>query len=817
MFKNELKIATRFLLKFKTYSFINILSLALGLACCILILLFVQHEWSYDRFHDKGERLFRLITVQKAPDGSLKKVAIQPFPIRDVLLQEYPEIEHVARFIGEPRAIVRYNEHIFEEYLWFSDSDVLQMFTFPLIAGNPRTAMQNPNALVISQTVAKKYFGTENPLGKTVTIRMSEQNYEFAVTGVMADIPENSSIRFDFLIPFSGYPHLKSPHFVANWNSSQTRVYVALAENADAADLENKFPALVDKHLGERVTHSQRDGSLSQDSDAWQLRLQPLRDVHSTTDIRWGMQPASNPTYSYILVAIALLVLAIACINFTSLAIGRSAARAREVGVRKVLGANRLRLIRQFWSEAILLTFISLILAIGLAELFLPVFNNLVGKKMVLFAAGNVQIWLGLLGLLMGVGLLAGSYPALVLSGFRPVQALKNTPSIFESKAGTRHRLRQGLVIAQYALSVLFIVATFVIYEQLQFIHNKDLGFDKKAVLAIKAFSRDQESIQVLERFRNALQNQPEVLEISGCTITFGRGWSRQRWTSERKLRQVYDFRIEQNFARTVGLQLVEGRFFSKEFPGDVTGAVVVNEALVRAFGWQEPVIGRTLENWGKNVTGADRDPTVIGVVKDYHFSSLHDAIEPAVLHLSPDWPIIHILARIDPQNIAGALAVLKQTWFEVHPIAPFEYTFIDEDINNQYLAEQRWGQILLYSAIFAIVIASMGLFGLTLLNIRQRTKEIGVRKVLGATVASVTALLSKDFVKLVLLANVIAWPVAWFAMNEWLENFAYRVEIGWWVFALAGALALLIALLTVSTQAIRAALANPVEALRCE
>ncbi|MFQ5606247.1 MAG: ABC transporter permease, partial [bacterium] len=740
MFKNELKIAIRFLLKFKTYSFINILSLAVGLACCTLILLFVQHEWSYDDFHENGDCIFRLNTVQKAPDGSLKKVAIQPFPIRKALLQEYVEIEHVARFIGEPRAIVRSGGQPFEEYIWFSDPDVLQMFSFPLIAGDPRTAMQNPNALVISQSVAKKYFpksgssiGAEDPLGKTVTIRMNEQDYVFAVTGVMANIPDNSSIRFDFLIPFAGYPRVKSPHFAANWNSSQTRVYVALAENVDAAMLEGKFPALVKKYLGERVASNQREGSLIQGDDAWRLQLQPLRAVHTTPGIRWGMQPTGNPTYSWILVAIALLVLAIACINFTSLAVGRSSARAREVGMRKVLGANRLRLIKQFWSEAALLTLISLFFALVLAELFLPVFNDLVGKKLALFAGSDWHIWLGLFGLLIAVGLLAGSYPALVLSGFQPVQALKNTATVSETKTGRRHWLRQGLVVAQYAVSMLFIVATFVIYRQLQFIDSKDLGFDKEAVLAIKAYSRDQESVRLLERYRNALKNHPEILEVSGCTNSFGQGWSRQRWISEGKLRQVYDFRVDPNFAKTVGLHLKEGRFFSEEFPGDETGAVVVNEALVREFGWQEPVVGRKLENWGKDVVGTASDPAVIGVVKDYHFNSLHETIEPAALHISPDWPIIHILARIDPKNIAGAIAVLQQTWQDVHPDAPFEYTFIDEDINKQYLAEQRWSQILLYSAVFAIVIASMGLFGLALLNIRQRTKEIGIRKVLGA------------------------------------------------------------------------------------
>ncbi|MFQ5630458.1 MAG: ABC transporter permease [bacterium] len=817
MSKNELKIAIRFLLKFKTYSLINILSLAVGLACCILILLFVQHEWSYDRFHENGERIYRLITAQKAPDGNLKKVAIQPFPMRDALLQEYSEIEHVARFIGEPRAIVRYSEHTFEEYIWFSDADVLHMFTFPLIAGNANTVLQNPNALVISQSIAKKYFGGENPLGKSITIRMSEQNYEFAVTGVIADIPDNSSIRFDFLIPFTGYPRLKNPHFAANWNSSQTRLFVALAKNANADDLESKLPALVKKYLGERVASNQREGSLSQDEDAWQLLLQPLKDVHTTPEIRWGTQPTGNPLYSYILIAIALLVLVIACINFTSLAVGRSAARAREVGMRKVLGANRLRLIKQFWSEAILLTLLALILGIGVAELFLPTFNSLVGKNLTLFAAGNWQAWTGLFGLLMAVGLVAGSYPALVLSGFHPVQALKNMPSISESKTGTRNRLRQSLVVVQYALSVLFVVVTLVMYDQLHYINNKDLGFDKEAVLAINAYSRDQESVQLLDRYRNALKNHSQVLEVSGCTISFGQGWSRQRWISEEKLRQVYDFRVDHNFAKTVGLQLVEGRFFSNDLPGDVTNAVVVNEALVREYGWQEPIVGRTLDGWGTNIVGADHDPVVIGVVKDYHFSSLHEAIQPEVLHLSSDWPIIHILVRIDPQNIAGAIAVLRQTWHDVHPNAPFEYTFIDEDINNQYLAEQRWSKLLLYSAIFAIVIASMGLFGLALLNIRQRTKEIGIRKVLGATIPNVTALLSKDFVKLVLLASRFACPVAWIAMNKWLQNFAYRIEIGWWVFALAGGLAFIIALVTVSTQAIRAALANPVESLRYE
>ena len=816
MLKNYLKVALRNLLRQRTYSFINVFGLGIGLACCVLIVLFIQHEWSYDRFHENRDRIYRVNTIRKEPGGAYDKNARQPVPMRDALLQEFAEVEYAVRFINMSRVIVQYREKTFGETIHYGDEGLFQMFTFPLVAGDAETAFESPNAIVISQTVARKYFGEDDPLGQIFSLTISEARYHHTVTAVMADIPENSSVRFDFVIPIRGYPNYDSPHFFNNWNSSRLCLFVQLREGAPPAELEAKFPPFVNKHLGAHIAVGRKDGTLSQDKDAWQIGLQPLLDIHLNPWIRWGMEETTDPRHLHILLGIAFLVLLIASINFMTLAIGRSAGRAREVGVRQVLGAMRSQLMKQFWSEALLLALLSLLLAVMLAELFLPAFNDLIGRNLTIDFAAHLNNWLVLVGLLALVALMAGFYPALVLSRFRPVEVLK-AQKLVNRIGGYRGGLRKALVVAQYTLSILFIICTIIMFEQMDFIRNKDLGFNQEMVVAIPTYSRDLESVQLLNRFRQALQPYPEVVSISGGTFSFNRGWSLVGWAADGKQVNAYEVRVDANYLATMQMTLREGRFFSPEISSDVDDAVVVNERLVKEFGLSYPVVGRPLEGWGAGVSGNKADPIIVGVARDYHFNSLREAIYPMVLHMTPDWPIRYILVRLSPEDVAGTLSLLEAAWQNAHPNAPFEYSFIDDDIERQYSAELRWGKILTYSSVFAILIASMGLFGLALLSATQRTKEIGIRKVLGATVGGIVGLLSQDFVKLVAVANLIAWPVAWIGMSRWLQGFAYRIDLSWSMFVSAGALAVLIALLTVGALAVKAALANPVESLRYE
>jgi putative ABC transport system permease protein len=808
MFKNYLKVAVRSLLRQKAYSFINIFGLAVGLACCILIFLFVQHEWSYDTFHRNAGTIFRVVQAEKNVAGERTLSAYQPLPLAPALHDEFPAIIRAVRFITSGNVIVKYGETSFSENVLFADSPMFAMFTFPLLQGNPATVLQNPNAIVLSEKMAQKYFGDAEPLSQRLALNFGNQFEDFIVTGVAQNAPDNSSIRFDFVLPYIKYPAYESA--LTRWNSNRTSTFIQLADKNQATALEKQFPSFVEKYFGALIQAAQNDGELSKDADALQLRLQPLTDIHLNPNFVNSLEPTSNPVYSYILAGIAVLVLLIACCNFMILAVGRSTSRAREVGVRKVVGAARVQLLRQFFGEALLLNFLALLLGIGLAELFLPEFNQLAGKSLAISYGGNWAFLLAMLALMLLVGLAAGSYPAIFLSRFQPVTVLKD-----DMARGGKNRLTHALVVIQYVLSIFLITGTLVMMKQLDFLKSKKLGYNEENVVAIRTFTGwNNEGARLLEVFRNALADRSEIRNVAGTIYSFTRGSSEEGFKSEGVEHSAYVYRVDENYLATLGMELIAGRNFSKDFPSDSSNAVIVNEALVKDFGWDE-AIGRKITGF-RNVQGL-AEPTVIGVVKNFHFLSLHNEIAPVILHVNPNWPIRYILVKIANVEVPQTLALLRDTWHRVSPNAPFEFYFLDEDVENQYRAEARWGKIVGYASVLAIFIACLGLFGLATLTTAKRIKEIGIRKVLGASVVRIAGLLSKDFVKLVLLANLVAWPIAWYAMNKWLQNFAYRTALGWWIFALAGGLALLIALLTVSTQAIRAALANPVEALRYE
>ena len=788
MLKNYFKTALRNLLKYKNHSLINILGLATGIACCTLILLFVRHELSYDTFHAQKNQIYRAFCQFKAGEREYTTLNF-PMPFGPALSAEIPDIAATVRFQNRT-AVVRYQENLVREEVLFSDPAILQVFSFPLLAGDPANALQSSGAIVISRAMAQKYFGGEDPLGKQISLRLSEQELPFFVSGVAENIPENSSIKFDFLAPYDRLVDLSEGARVRaqDWSSFNSVTFVLLHENSKPADLETKFAAFTKKYFADPTT----------------IFLQPLTDIHLNPELgSGGLEPVSDPKYSYILAGIALMVLLIACINFMTITLGRSSSRSREVGMRKVLGAQRLQLVKQFWSEAMLMSLFALILGIALAEFFLPAFNRLTEKNLSLNFTSDGLTALGLLGLMLFTGLVAGSYPALLLSKYQPVEVFKGN-----LRLGGAAAFGKWLVILQFSLSIFLIVSTMIMTQQKRYLMAKNLGFNDDQVIIIPTI-REEEGEKLLNLFRSQMASHQNVLNLSGAGFSINRGSHQVSASFQEQNIRTNEFRVEYDYLATMGIELLQGRNFSKAHQTDPTEAAIVNEALVKEFGWEQPV--------GKTFKFRGRDLNVIGVVKDYHFESLRSKIAPVVLHLDPDTPLRYLLAQIPSHDMPATISMLQSTWKTIAPDLPFEYYFLDNDVAEQYRAEQRWGNIVTYSSVFAIVIAGLGLFGLSALSVARRTKEIGIRKVLGASVASVVSLLSKQFTKLVLMANVIAWPIAYFAINAWLQNFAYRIGIGWWMFALAGGIALIIALLTVSTQAIKAALTNPVEALRYE
>ncbi len=805
MFKNYLKIALRNLRRYKAHAAINIAGLAVGIACCLLIFLFVRHELAYDRFHENADHLYRLHKLEKRTDGE-RSLASLPPPLASALTEEFPEIEQAVRLFlpfNEATKLIHHGENRLEEKVHFADANFFTVFTFPLLKGNPATALQDPNAVVVSEGLAAALFGNEDPIGQHLSIRIGGNDQDFLVTGVAKRPPENSSLKFNLLL---NYQKVKDElrgfygeNVLASWNNF-TEIYVQLSEKAQASIVQSQLPSLVEKYRGNLV----QSWRLTNAPDAFQLRLQPLTGVHLNPTIQGGIVPTSNPAYSYILSGIALLLLILACVNFTTLAIGRSMSRGREVGMRKVLGAVRLQLMKQFWGETLLMSFLALLLGLGLAELLLPVFNELSGKNLSLSQLNNWMTLASLAGLLLLTGLAAGSYPAAVLSGFHPVEVLKGT-----LKISGKNRLTQSLVVIQFVLCIGLLISTLVMFRQLDFMRTKDLGFDKEQVVVIPTHTQDEVGASLLAIYKNALASHPRILSVSGADGLFAKtSLSLSVHTSDKNF-NVFTYRVDEDYLQTLGIELAEGRNFSREITTDAENAVLVNESLVKALGWDDAV--------GKEVPIGFPSKTVIGVVKDYHFEALHHEIQPMLLNVNPARPIHYILVRISAGEISATLEALKEMWQKIAPNSPFAYSFLDEEVDRHYKAEERWGKIVNHASVLGVLISCLGLFGLTAVAVTKRTKEIGIRKVMGASAARIVVLVSKEFLLLVLIAFVVAAPAAYFAMSRWLQNFAYRIDISWWLFAFAGGLALIIALLTVSTQAIRAALANPVEALRYE
>ncbi len=800
MFKNYLKLAIRNLLKDKTYSFINIIGLAIGIATAFMILLYVYHEMTYDTFHRNAQHIYRITTSTTSGNGTMH-TARTPNAMAPALRNDYPGIVNAVRVdVYEARLLL--NGLPFKERLCYADPAIFDMFSFSLLRGNPATALQDRNAIVISEEIAQRCFGKEDPMGKTLCLDTGET---VTVTGILREIPERSSIKFKILRPYAAGNYDDSLHGGEAFHRYNVRTYVQLSENFPPSELEKQFPRFVEKYL---PAHQKSRN---------QFHLQKLTDIHLHSHLLDELEPGSNVTYSYILLGIAAFILFIACVNFMNLSTARFARRAKEIGMRKVLGAARAQLVKQFLGEAILLCSIAMVFGLALAEIVRPIFNDLVGKELELFPAGSpLPALFSFLALALAMGILSGVYPAFFQSSFPTLELLKENVR----PARSNLTLRRLLVVLQFSLSIILIIGVGILFQQLDFMRDYDLGFEQEHVVVVPidlfGHKEPKQASGIAGAIRDELSQCTGVISVSLCEEIPGHDAPRLLgfdWKGKDYL-PIKQFSVDENYFATLGMEFVEGRNFSEEFGADVSGdAVILNEAAAKVMGWQS-AIGKEM----KFLRSEDR-VKVIGVVKDYHFQSLHYAIEPLVFFFRTKSSPYHryLAVRINPRDIPSTLDRLKKKWRAVVPNRPFDYFFLDDEFNRNYQTEELWSKIITCAALLTVFIACLGVFGLTAHTVTQRTKEIGIRKVLGATVANILSLLSQDFVKLVLLANLIALPIAYFAMNRWLQNFAYRIEISWWVFVLAGGLALLIALLTVSTQALKAALANPVESLRYE
>jgi len=774
MFQNYLKIAVRNIKKHKAFSFINIAGLALGMACCILILLWVQDELSFDKFHKNAKNLYRLTTSDGEGTGSSS-----PWALANTLKKDFPEFSKGTRFITRTYNI-KYKEKKFYETAAMVDEDFLAMFTFPFIKGNPKTALANINSVLLTEETAFKFFGNEDPLGKTITLSNS---IDFTVTGLLENVPSNSHMQFDLLVR----PELIVGENRMNGWSFDGPSYVLLKEGVNVKEVENKIAGTIKKY-DKRFNLNLTSG------------LQPFNDIYL-----YALNGTHPIVYIYIFSAIAFIVLLIACINFMNLTTAKSSQRAKEIGMRKVIGAQRGDIIKQFFGESILLAFLALVIAVVSVYLFLPVFNEIAEKELSLNFINNSEIVTGLFLIALFTGVISGTYPALYLSSFRPVQVLKNTVL----KGSGRHTFRKVLIIFQFSAAVILIISTSVILKQMHYIRTKDMGFKRDHILRV---TLDETLIQKYETVKKELLSEKDIFQVSAANnIPLSINSFNPFWWEGRPLEdyQTMNFVcVDFDYFEMFGMKMKYGRTFSKEFQSD-SANYIINEAALKLTKFENP-IGKKFAMW-------KTEGEIIGVVQDFNSNSLHEEIGPIAFMIYENSYKNNLFVKVNSQNIPAAIEHLEKTLSGFSPNFIFEYNFLDEDFNEQYKSEERLADLLKYFSFLAIFISCLGLLGLASFIAEQKRKEIAIRKVLGANVTSIVADLSKDFVKLILAANVIAAPIAYYFMNGWIEGFAFHTNIGWEIFLLAGVTALSIALLTTGFQAIKAANKNPVDNLKCE
>jgi putative ABC transport system permease protein len=796
MLKNYLKTALRNLGRNKLFSFINIAGLSVGLSCCILILLYAKDEVSFDRFHANKDQIYQLTCDRIEKDHTHHQFAIAAMVQGPAFKREIPEIKESVR-VNERSLIIKKGSELFNDDVTWVDDNFFSVFSFPLISGNHSSVLAGYNSVVLTGISAKKYFGNADPVGKSLQIEVNGQFETFIVSGIVKSAPMNSSIRFNILLPFK---HLETVSPDNGWMWVSFPTYFLLQPNANIPAVEAKMAQVYKTQAKEEISMNHLAGY----NNRFVWGLQPFTNMHLNTKYE-DVPRGGDPVYSYILTAIAVFILLIACINFINLTIAQSLKRGKEIGIRKVLGSLRIQLVKQFLGESLILCFISFILAIILSQLLLPVFNELSQKKLSLNYLFDYKLLGGFILLFLVTGFVAGFYPALVLSGFNPVQVLYNRRS-----KGRKNYLARTLVIIQFSLATFLIISTFFIYSQFKYLTTADLGYDDKNLLEFDV-SKAVMNKPLMDMLKTEFSKVPGVEEVAfrnigkfgGRTIAGGK-----------ELFANYDH-VNENYLSVLRAKVLAGRSFSKDLPTDKDNAVLINESFAKAAGLTNP-IGETIDymdlpGWGT------RKVIVIGLVKDFHFSSLKEAIIPQVFTEEPSLPLGLFVARISPANILATVSELRKVYNRLVPDQPFQYNF-KSDINKaRYETESRWKQIIGFGTLFTIFIACIGLFGLSVLTAENRIKEFGVRKVLGASAWQVASLISRDYVLLVFISFVVAVPCAWYAVHQWLQDFAYRISISWWVFGICGFAVLFIALLTVGGQALKVAFSNPINALRNE
>ena len=777
MLKNYLIISLRNIRKNKWYAAINVFGLSIGIAFSLLILLFLQDEFSFDKFHLHKDDIYR---VEIMPNGNMESRSSRtPWPMSVALKQEIPHITQATRYDSQP-CFLEYQEKSFEEEVFYVDQDFVKMFTLEFVRGTPSSALDDPHKVLISTFLAHKYFGEQNPVGETLTL----DDQSFTVSGVFKDFPANSSLHGQIFTRFENHPGTGGKS--DGWDSQSIPVFVQLSPSVKPAQLSEPLDGFAKNHLDYNEAKNFKQV----------VHLTPLTDIHFDHTMKW--HKVSNILYSYILGGLALLIVGIACINYVLLALANTTSRSKEVGVRKVLGATRSHIRWQFWGESQIIIFIAFLIALILTQLALPAFNDFTGKVLSLKAFADWKLLIGILGLIFFTALLAGGYPALVLSGILPQKILKGN-------ASQKYKTAFGnyLITFQFTACLSLMIGVMVMFAQMRYIQTKDLGFDQEQIVLIStANSAEVKSEVVLERYRNLLNNDKGILQVSAMYGNIGTF----RMSVEPDSVPLNFTMVDHNFFQTLDAELIEGSFFSSTSTNDHM-LYVINESMAKRIE-QKPVIGAPLD--------LSMDGKIIGVVKDFHFESLETQIMPMVFIKGKD-QFDKILVKISPDNIPQTLEKLEKTWQTAVGDDLFSYTFLNEQLNTQYSSYQRWMKIILYATIFGVAIACLGLLGLTGMIAVNRTREIGIRKVLGASVSGILMLLSKGYLKLMLIAFVVAAPFANYFITEWLQNFAYKIDISWWMFALPGILILLIVLFTVGGQSLKTARQNPVESLRNE
>jgi putative ABC transport system permease protein len=795
MLKNYLTTALRNLWKRRAFSLINILGLSVGMTACFLIFLYVRFELSYDSYHSKADRTYRLVCDVKTPTETIKANG-PAWPVLPNMKPVFPEIESAVRVATVSFLFRKGDIKYQEENSLLADPDFFKVFDFPLLQGNPNTCLKEPFSAVFSVTTAKKYFGNTDPIGQTILL--AQKGWPVKVTGVMKDLPENSQIGGDVIVSMSTETQHLNQGLEDDWQWSDyhPRCYLLLKPNTNIRALEDKFPAFIEKREGEAMRSQQMASTLS---------LEPLKDVYlySTRD------GSKNGNYKnvYLFSFVAAIILLIACINFVNLTTARSAERAKEVGIRKVIGALQAQLAGQFAGESIMLCLAAACLSLLFAGLLIPEFNQLSGKTISHGVFEHPAYIVLLFAASLGIGLLAGIYPALVLSSFKPSIVLKGRFS-----TGSRGNiLRKGLVFVQFTLSIGFIITTIVVYNQLKYMRDQDLGFDKQQLMIINT-----EGDPHLKAFRQSLKEVPGVVSASLTsdvpgTETLILNCQIENVKGDLQVANISSYFVDWDYIDQYKIKMVAGRAFSRDFLTDTTQAMVINEAAAKMFGYSTPqqAVGRRFSQVGR--TGR-----IIGVMKDFHFRSLQEEIKPLCMRIEPDYCYL-VSVKVSTDHLPTTLAAIENKWKGIVPYRPLLYYFLDEHFDRQYRSEERFGKLFLYFTVLAIFISCMGLFGLASYSILQRTKEIAVRKVMGASMAGIVNLLSRDFLQLVVISFVVASPVTWWLMHRWLQDFAYRVSISVWDFLATGILVVLITLLTISVKAINAAIANPIKSLRAE